>query len=169
LPASPRRIRELLRRATAGVPGPDLNGCLQAAITDTEIVEMTDAAPRNNNELAMDRSRMASERTLMAWLRTALSMISFGFTIFKFLEALQQQATVKALRPDSPRNVGLALIGIGTVALLLACVQHRRYLRALGPDQARAGLDLPLLVSGFVALLGLLMFVSVVFGWGAFG
>jgi putative membrane protein len=130
---------------------------------------MTDATPRSNNELAMDRSRMASERTLMAWLRTSLSMISFGFTIFKFLEALQQQATVKALRPDSPRNVGLALIGIGTVALILACVQHRRYLRALGPDEARAGLDLPLLVSGFVALLGLLMFVSVVLSWGAFG
>jgi hypothetical protein len=39
----------------------------------------------------------------------------------------------------------------------------------LGPDEARAGLDLPLLVSGFVALLGLLMFVSVVLSWGAFG
>lgn len=130
---------------------------------------MADAAPRNSNELAMDRSRMASERTLMAWLRTSLSMISFGFTIFKFLEALQQQATTKPLRPDSPRNVGLALIAIGTGALILACVQHRRYLQVLGPDQPRAGLDLPLLVSGFVALLGLLMFVSVVLSWGAFG
>lgn len=130
---------------------------------------MTDAAPRSNNELAMDRSRMASERTLMAWLRTSLSMISFGFTIFKFLEALQQQAEAPVLRPDSPRNVGLALIGIGTGALILACVQHRQYLRALGPDQPRAGLDLPLAVSCLVALLGLLMFVSVVLSWGAFG
>ena len=130
---------------------------------------MTDAAPRSNNDLAMDRSRMASERTLMAWLRTSLSMISFGFTIFKFLEALQQQATIKALRPNSPRNVGLTLIAIGTVALILAGVQHRRYLRALGTDEARAGLDLPLLVSGLVVLLGLLMFASVVFSWDAFG
>ena len=105
----------------------------------------------------------------MAWLRTSLSMISFGFTIFKFLEALQQQATIKALRPNSPRNVGLTLIAIGTVALILAGVQHRRYVRALGADEARAGLDLPLLVSGLVALLGLLMFASVVFSWDVFG
>jgi putative membrane protein len=130
---------------------------------------MTDAAPRSNNDLAMDRSRMASERTLMAWLRTSLSMISFGFTIFKFLEALQQQAAIKALRPNSPRNVGLTLIAIGTVALILAGVQHRRYLRALGTDETRPGLDLPLLVSGLVALLGLLMFASVVFSWDVFG
>jgi putative membrane protein len=162
-------MHELLQRAAAVVVGFDLHDSLQAAITDTEIVAMTDAAPRNNNELAMDRSRMASERTLMAWLRTSLSMISFGFTIFKFLDALQQQATTRVLRPDSPRNVGLALIGIGTVALFLACVQHRRYLRALGPERTWAGLDLPLLVSGVVALLGLLMFVSVVFKWGVFG
>jgi putative membrane protein len=162
-------MHEQRPRSAAVVVGFGLNDFKQAALTDTEIVDMTDAAPRNNNELAMDRSRMASERTLMAWLRTSLSMISFGFTIFKFLEAMQQQSAAKALRPDSPRNVGLALIGIGTVALILACVQHRRYLRVLGPDEARAGLDLPLLVSGFVALLGLLMFVSVVLSWGAFG
>jgi putative membrane protein len=147
----------------------DANDRPQATFTESEGGEMTEAAPRSNNLLAMDRSRMASERTLMAWLRTSLSMISFGFTIFKFLEALQQQATNKALRPDSPRNVGLALIGIGTFALIVACVQHRRYLQALGPDQSRAGLDLPLLVSGLVVFLGLLMFVSVVLRWGAFG
>jgi putative membrane protein len=32
--------------------------------------------------LAMERTRMAAERTLMSWVRKALSMITFGFTIF---------------------------------------------------------------------------------------
>ena len=36
--------------------------------------------------LAVDRTRLAYERTLMAWVRTATSLISFGFTIYKFFE-----------------------------------------------------------------------------------
>ena len=36
--------------------------------------------------LAVDRTRLAYERTLMAWVRTATSLISFGFTIYKFFQ-----------------------------------------------------------------------------------
>jgi putative membrane protein len=36
--------------------------------------------------LAVDRTWLAHERTLMAWVRTATSMISFGFTIYKFFQ-----------------------------------------------------------------------------------
>ena len=38
--------------------------------------------------LAIDRTRMAAERSLMAWVRTALSMITFGFTFYKFMLGL---------------------------------------------------------------------------------
>ena len=34
-------------------------------------------------DLALDRNQLAAERTLMGWIRTALAMISFGFTIGK--------------------------------------------------------------------------------------
>ena len=40
----------------------------------------------SSNELAMERTWLAHERTLMAWVRTAASMISFGFTIYKFFQ-----------------------------------------------------------------------------------
>ena len=40
--------------------------------------------------LAVDRTRLAYERTLMAWTRTATSLISFGFTIYKFFEYLRE-------------------------------------------------------------------------------
>jgi uncharacterized membrane protein YidH (DUF202 family) len=47
------------------------------------------ASPPNVSEstlLAVDRTRLAHERTLMAWVRTATSMISFGFTIAKLVQ-----------------------------------------------------------------------------------
>ena len=130
---------------------------------------MSNTVPRSSDALAVERTRMAAERTLMAWLRTSLSMISFGFSIYKFLQVLQEQLAGPVLRPETPRNAGLALVGIGTLALILACAQHRKYLRDLGPDQARAGLDLTFLVSGLVALLGALMFGSILLAAGPFG
>ena len=40
----------------------------------------------DSTQMALDRTWLAHERTLMAWVRTATSMISFGFTIYKFFE-----------------------------------------------------------------------------------
>ena len=42
------------------------------------------AALDTGTRLALDRTHLAHERTLMAWVRTATSLISFGFTIYKF-------------------------------------------------------------------------------------
>src|SRR5689334_20870452 len=98
---------------------------------------MTETQLKLNDVLALDRSQLAAERTLMAWVRTALSMISFGFTIYKFLQVLQEDSKVSMLRPQTPRNVGLTLIGIGTLSLVVACLQHRKYiakLNRLNPD-----------------------------------
>ena len=59
--------------------------------------------------LALDRSRLASERTLMAWVRTAMSMVTFGFTIYKFLRFLQDQSDVPVIRPPDRPHQALAM------------------------------------------------------------
>jgi putative membrane protein len=88
--------------------------------------------PRDANQLALDRtdlawarSVMALEGTMMAWIRTSLSLIGFGFTIFKFLEALQKEGTVLA-NENSPRNLGVFLILLGMGLLLSFIFQFRR-------------------------------------------
>ena len=83
--------------------------------------------PEGEN-LSFDRTRMAAERTLMAWVRTALSMISFGFTIYKFLQAMQEQRRLLSVKSDTPRNLCLSLIGIGIFALMLTVMSHGKYL-----------------------------------------
>ena len=52
---------------------------------------MNETPPKLEDALATERTRMAADRTLMGWIRTALSMIGFGFTIFKFLESIQSR------------------------------------------------------------------------------
>ena len=131
---------------------------------------MADATPGRMEILALDRTKLAAERTLMAWLRTALSMISFGFTIYKFLQVLQEQSAVAVARPNAPRNLALGLIGIGTGALIAACVQHVKYDRALSSvHHVYEPWDLSFVVSIFIVLLGLLTFGSIALRAGPLG
>ena len=76
-------------------------------------------------------TRMAVERTLMSWVRTAVSLIGFGFTIVQFFEHLHAEVVAPALRPQAPRYLGLSLIAAGVVALLISTWQYRQMVRYL--------------------------------------
>ncbi len=77
---------------------------------------------QERTDLAVERTGIAADRTLMAWIRTSLSMISFGFTIYKFLDTMRSAEHVEWARPNAPRNLGLALITVGTFALIVATI-----------------------------------------------
>jgi putative membrane protein len=66
---------------------------------------------------------MALERTQMAWVRTGVSLIGFGFTIYQVLDKLPQRE--RAVHPYAARDLGLALIGTGIVAMLMAAMDYR--------------------------------------------
>src|SRR6201996_5774232 len=86
----------------------------------------------NSTSLAVDRTRLAHERTLMAWIRTATSLISFGFTIYKFFQVLREQnATAHPEHLIGSHGFALLMIIVGLVALLLATIQHRRDMQTL--------------------------------------
>ena len=60
-----------------------------------------------DSHFAWVRTRAAVERTLMAWLRTAVSLIGFGFTIVQFLERMQELPGANpAVHPAAPRYLG---------------------------------------------------------------
>ena len=82
------------------------------------------------------RTRMSAERTLMSWVRTAIALIGFGFTIFQFLDRLNKMPGVETARhPEAPWVFGLALIGSGIIALIIALWQYRWGVRYLWSDE----------------------------------
>jgi len=118
--------------------------------------------------LAVERSFLAFERTLMAWLRTSLSMIGFGFTLVKFFEYLEGQRGGPLVgrfgRTWASDSVGLAMITIGTIALVVAVFQHKRRVDALRGEGLVPQWNLALTVAMFVAVLGVFAFGSLVAG-----
>ena len=85
------------------------------------------------------RTRFSVERTAMSWVRTAVALIGFGFTIVQFFERLgTMKAATPALIPNAPFYLGLALIGAGILAQVIALWQYRSVLRYLGAEEFRA-------------------------------
>ena len=63
------------------------------------------------NELARERSRQAADRTLMAWVRTALSLIGFGFGIANFRDIIFRAGLVRNSPAFNPALIfGLSFI-----------------------------------------------------------
>ena len=78
------------------------------------------------------RTRLAVERTMMAWVHTAVSLIGFGFAIVQFFDRLEEMPGVSPPRyPGVAHYLGLALIFCGVMALVISLWEYRwinRYL-----------------------------------------
>jgi putative membrane protein len=78
------------------------------------------------------RTRLAVERTMMAYMRTAVSLIGFGFAIVQFLHNIHTMPGEAAPRfPDAAWYLGLALIFCGVMAAVVAIREYRWLLRYL--------------------------------------
>ncbi len=115
-----------------------------------------------STELALDRTLLAHDRTLMAWVRTATSLISFGFTIYKFFQYLrEQEGRAPAERLLGPREFALVMICIGLMTLALATLQYWRF-RKNFKRYYEGGFPLTMMMTGLISLLGILALMAVI-------
>lgn len=127
------------------------------------------ALAEQRTDMALQRTLIAAERTLMAWIRTSLSMIGFGFTIFKFFQYLPEELEAGNIRhPQAPRNLGLTLITLGTLALSAAAWQHWNLLRQFDALHVPRVRSISLTVGIVVILIGALTFYGVLLRHGPF-
>jgi putative membrane protein len=83
-------------------------------------------------ELTKERNRLAADRTLLAWIRTSLALIGFGFGIGKAYDYLQSAGIRDPADPiRSTLIFGGCFIGLGMLALIAAVIQHTRILQRL--------------------------------------
>jgi len=111
------------RSATGDTPG----SCTgEQKVPGAGVTDVGTYLAYERTDMAVQRNYLASERTLMGWIRTALSMISFGFTIGKLGQTLHEVEFkgVFRVRTVSIQAIAYFLVVIGTVALFGATAQH---------------------------------------------
>jgi putative membrane protein len=120
------------------------------------------------SDLNDPRVFFAAERTLLAWNRTSLTLMAFGFVIERFglfLHLLAPQH-VQTLQRGVSYWIGLAFILMGAVVSAAAVVQYRKVLKTLRPVEIPQGyaVNIGVLTNVAVALLGVALIVYLFHG-----
>lgn len=126
-------------------------------------MQTTDVADRRSPAPADVRNFFAAERTLLAWIRTGLSMMGFGFVVARFGLFLQEMAKVNHEIPPPRYGMslwfGTALILAGVLVTVLSAVRYRHEILLLQQGQVLTftPISLGFLLAIGLGLLGLVM------------
>ena len=139
------------------------------ALSPKELTQQTSLPGANQlaqqrTDWALSRTVMALERSLMAWLRTSIALISFGFTIYKFMDALLEKGGVSVNR-HAPRNIGMFLVLLGMGLLVLGLFEYQTAKKHLIEDTGRQPpVSMGMLASVCILLLGIFVAADMFLG-----
>jgi putative membrane protein len=117
------------------------------------------------------RVHMANERTFLAWIRTSIGIMAFGFVVEKFALFIKQMSLIlgnanieNALPPSHGYSaiVGIFLVGLGTLMGLLAFVRYRKVERQIEEDTYQPSSILDLLLTLSVLAVGIFLVVYLI-------
>jgi putative membrane protein len=114
---------------------------------------------------------LANERTFLAWIRTSIGIMAFGFVVEKFALFIKQmslilgKANIEIASPAShgySAIVGIFLVGFGTLLGLLAFVRYKKVERQIegGTYQSSSVLDILLTIS--VLAIGIFLVIYLI-------
>lgn len=119
------------------------------------------------NELAKERNRAAYDRTLMAWIRTAISLIGFGFAIAKSYEYIQAETLEETGRfidqIHAPLWFGMSFILLGMLCILGGVIQYVKVVKQIQTGEFTSGDPKPLakIVALILLIIGVFALITI--------
>jgi putative membrane protein len=115
-----------------------------------------------NSQIDRQREHQANERTFLAWLRTSIALIGFGFAIARFSLFLRQlHATLT--QQDSQvhfifnsENLGVGLVVFGIVVIALAAWRYNQVFWQIEQGNYRPNRIMVFIITSIVMILGTL-------------
>lgn len=107
------------------------------------------------------RVLFAAERTLLAWNRTTISLMAFGFVIERFGLFVQfiGRDEIKIFQRQIAFSVGILFIAMGAFLSVYSVIQHKRILNTLQQVEIPLGYNvyLGIITNGAVGIFGVLL------------
>lgn len=112
------------------------------------------------------RVHMANERTFLAWIRTSIGIMAFGFVVEKFTLFMKQmsvilgKSTIENTLPPTPGYsaiVGIFLVGLGTLLVLLAFIRYKKVQKQIDSDIFQPSSFLDILLTLAILAVGIFL------------
>jgi putative membrane protein len=111
------------------------------------------------------KDALAAERTLLAWIRTGIALMGFGFVVARFGLFLRELARLAGHAVDHGLDgaaLGPALVAAGVVVNVWASLRHRRILRQLHEGGTTIGVAGPMALGVATGVAGIILIGALV-------
>jgi uncharacterized membrane protein YidH (DUF202 family) len=119
------------------------------------------------------RVHMANERTFLAWIRTSIGIMAFGFVVVKFAIFIKQISWLLTKTGFPEMNVvqpshgyssffGIALVGLGALMGVLAFVRYKKVEKQIDEDTYKSSLILDILLTISILAVGIFLVIYLI-------
>ena len=115
------------------------------------------------NTFEKSREHLANERTFLAWIRTSIALMGFGFVIVKFTLFLKEISILLEAKGMSSKGysamVGVIMVALGVVIAVLAFIQYKNYEKQLNNNSYMSSSMLSLFITLIILIGGITLII----------
>lgn len=140
-------------------------------------MDISDPLPEANEEIQPQkyfnrRVHMANERTFLAWIRTSIGIMAFGFVLEKFALFTKQMALLMGQQNIAPVSIpshgysailGISLVALGTVMGAVSFIRYRKVQKQIDTETWHSSYTLDAVLTFFVVVIGILLVAYLIY------